>query len=234
MQEDIDQEPSAHSPAAVLAAGIVAAMSFAIVFNTAWNQPDDALARLRGMAGDVIEINAGEAGPDRGRASAAGTHVIVAGERQPQDASPPGGLLLQVQLGLEALGYFTGAADGIDGELTRKAVRRYQARNGLRPDGKINRELLDRIRYTRQLIAATRFPAPAENQKPDERVVLVQTGLAELGYRPGAVDGFLGEATRRAIREFESQRGLPQTGEISSRLIAEMKKISGISKFANP
>ena len=46
-------------PAAVLAAGIVAAMSFAIVFNTAWNQPDLAVANLREMMGEMIEIDAG-------------------------------------------------------------------------------------------------------------------------------------------------------------------------------
>ena len=232
MQQDIDHEMSSRSPAAVLAAGIVAAMSFAIVFNTAWNQPDFALATLRGMMGDVIEINAGEPGPDRGRPSAGRTHVIVAG-KQP-DQEPSGGLLIRAQQDLRALGYFTGTADGIDGELTRKAVRRYQARNGLPPDGKVDRELLDRIRYTRQLVAATRPPATRASPEPDQRVILVQTGLAELGYRPGSIDGFVGEATRRAIREFESDRSLPPTGEISSRLLAELKKVSGVSKLTNP
>ena len=65
-------------------------------------------------------------------------------------------------------------------------------------------------------------------------MILVQTGLAELGYRPGTIDGFVGEATRRAIREFEMDRGLPLTGEISARLLEEMKKISGLSKLASP
>jgi peptidoglycan hydrolase-like protein with peptidoglycan-binding domain len=223
MLEDTEQELALRSPAAVLAAGIVAAMSFAIVFNTAWNQPDPALASLRGVMRDVVEINVNNTA-DRRRT----THIIQTG-KQPALGGSGTGLLLQVQQGLNELGYFTGTVDGIDGELTRKAVRRFQSRNGLPATGKINRELLDRIRYTKQLVDAAR-----EGPQPDQLVMHVQTGLAELGYRPGAIDGFVGEGTRRAIREFEQHRGLPQTGEVSPRLLAEMKKVSGISKLTNP
>ena len=227
----MDHELSSPPTAAVLAAGIVVAMSFAIVFNTAWNQPDLAAQNLREMMGDAVEIDARTMAGNRGRTA---THVIVAGKRERQDGPAAAGLLIQVQQGLKELGYFAGVADGIDGEMTRQAVRRYQAKSGVPPTGRINRDLLYRIRYTLQLIAAARFTGGDGRPKPDERVVLVQTGLAELGYRPGTIDGFVGEGTRRAIREFEMDRGLPRTGEISVRLLAELKKISGLSKLASP
>jgi peptidoglycan hydrolase-like protein with peptidoglycan-binding domain len=58
---------------------------------------------------------------------------------------------------------------------------------------------------------------------------LVQSGLSELGYSPGPVDGLLGDQTRDAIRKFERDRRLPASGEISVRLIDELRKITGLS-----
>ncbi len=231
MPKDIDQQISSPPTAAALAAGIVVAMGFAIVFNTVWNQPDLASQSLREMMGGVVEIDARTGAADRARTS---THVIVAGKRERRDRPAAAGLLMQVQQGLQGLGYFTGPVDGVDGERTRVAVRQYQAKNGLAPTGRINRELLNRIRYSAKSVAASRVKLGSEGPPPDQRVILVQTGLAELGYRPGTIDGFVGDGTRRAIREFEMDRGLPRTGEISPRLLAELKKISGLSKLASP
>jgi membrane-bound lytic murein transglycosylase B len=44
------------------------------------------------------------------------------------------------------------------------------------------------------------------------RLEAVQQALIERGYDSGAVDGRLGPATRRAIREFQRARGLPADG----------------------
>ena len=59
----------------------------------------------------------------------------------------------------------------------------------------------------------------------------VQKGLAALGYRPGAFDGFLVTQTREAIRQFETDRGWAVTGEISNALIAEL---TDVGAFAEP
>ncbi len=59
----------------------------------------------------------------------------------------------------------------------------------------------------------------------------MQKGLAELGYAPGPADGRPGEITRRAIRDFQAERRLPVTGEITPELIAELKKTSGLTTF---
>jgi peptidoglycan hydrolase-like protein with peptidoglycan-binding domain len=62
----------------------------------------------------------------------------------------------------------------------------------------------------------------------------VQTGLAELAYSPGAITGELNSETRDAIMAFERDRNLPQTGEISDALLAELSKMSGQSELAQP
>ena len=41
---------------------------------------------------------------------------------------------------------------------------------------------------------------------------LIEQRLASLDLRPGDVDGIFDDATRRAIRRFQTVRGLPETG----------------------
>lgn len=62
----------------------------------------------------------------------------------------------------------------------------------------------------------------------DPRIEAVQRVLADLGYAPGTIDGQIGPETRDAIKSFEADRGLPQTGEVSDRLIRVLREISGI------
>ena len=46
----------------------------------------------------------------------------------------------------------------------------------------------------------------------------IQRMLTELGYRPGPVDGSIGERTRQAIRRYQSNTGLPVDGHPSESL----------------
>lgn len=75
--------------------------------------------------------------------------------------------------------------------------------------------------------APTPAPAPAA-PAADPRVEAVQAILADLGYAPGSIDGRLSSSTRRAIEDFEVDRGLPMTGAISPRLLEELTAVSGV------
>ncbi len=55
----------------------------------------------------------------------------------------------------------------------------------------------------------------------------VQQVLADLGYAPGPVDGALGEATTRAIRAFQHDRKIAETGRITPELLRELKRVTG-------
>jgi peptidoglycan hydrolase-like protein with peptidoglycan-binding domain len=57
---------------------------------------------------------------------------------------------------------------------------------------------------------------PATNP---ELVMKIQRGLASLGFLYGAIDGKAGDATARAIRQFEIFSNLDVTGEISPELV---------------
>jgi len=74
--------------------------------------------------------------------------------------------------------------------------------------------------------------APDTHPEERARVRRAQTGLAELAYEPGPIDGELTLQTRDAIKRFERDRGLPETGEISAALLSELEKMSGQSEIA--
>jgi hypothetical protein len=56
----------------------------------------------------------------------------------------------------------------------------------------------------------------------DPLIGQVQLRLARAGYYHGAIDGVSGNATRRAIREYERAHSLPADGQIRGRLLTTM------------
>lgn len=62
----------------------------------------------------------------------------------------------------------------------------------------------------------------------------IQAALADLGFDPGPVDGKFGPQTRRAIRAFQAQAGLPVNGKGSPELLTRLKaaKRSGLTAGA--
>jgi peptidoglycan hydrolase-like protein with peptidoglycan-binding domain len=140
-----------------------------------------------------------------------------------------------VQRELAASGLYSGKVDGVSGQRTRIAVIAYQRANGLDETGTATPELVEHIRYTRQIADALKMtdamPAAAQPKPPARRramdtVIRVQVGLAELGYEPGVINGQLGQQTRAAILKFERDRGIAPTGDISPTLIVELEKMS--------
>ncbi len=144
-----------------------------------------------------------------------------------------------LQTELTELKFYEGEVDGLPGPKTRQAVIAYQKANGLAANGEPTQQLLDKIRFNRRVAEVAAAPAPSIEPTPKEKepvskdVQLVQSGLAELGYSPGPVDGVLGEQTRQAIRKFEQDRRLVETGQISPRLLRELRKITGVSVLSS-
>ncbi|ADZ71370.1 Putative peptidoglycan binding domain protein [Polymorphum gilvum SL003B-26A1] len=53
-------------------------------------------------------------------------------------------------------------------------------------------------------------------------VLDIQTELRRLGLYEGLLDGLVGPATERAVRRYELQAGLPETGEATAALLARL------------
>jgi hypothetical protein len=82
-------------------------------------------------------------------------------------------------------------------------------------------------------------PKPAAPEKPSlsdvtamgEAVQTVQQALAKRGYNPGPANGLAGRQTEAAIRKFQADRGLKQTGAIDYEVL-EALEIVGPRVFA--
>jgi lytic murein transglycosylase len=66
-----------------------------------------------------------------------------------------------------------------------------------------------------------RFPPDANGMTKDDRVLLQRRLTAE-GFDTGGSDGVIGPNTRAAIRAYQSQAGLPVTGEPSLALLRQL------------
>ena len=143
-------------------------------------------------------------------------------------------LVEEVQRQLRAGGFYKGAVDGVIGKRTRLAIEAYQKAMNLEVTGEPSGELAEHIRYTRQITEASLFTGTIE---PDPDTAMraqtkrVQVGLAELGYSPGEISGVLTIQTGAAIKSFERDRGLDETGEVTDELLRELNKLSGESQL---
>jgi peptidoglycan hydrolase-like protein with peptidoglycan-binding domain len=72
-----------------------------------------------------------------------------------------------------------------------------------------------------QTLAASANMAPANNV---QLVSQIQAGLASLGFYHGSIDGHPGDATARAIREFENFHSYKQTGQVSPDLVGLLRQ----------
>jgi len=68
----------------------------------------------------------------------------------------------------------------------------------------------------------------AESTEQSRTVLAAQRALVKLGFvlKP---DGLVGGATRQAIEQFERDRGLPEHGELSPKILHELSAESGIA-----
>ena len=76
-----------------------------------------------------------------------------------------------------------------------------------------------------------RPPAPVPVATPHtpaaRRIAAVQRTLTEYGYGQLKPTGAIGADTQAAITKFERDRKLPVTGQMSDRLVHELKTMTG-------
>jgi Putative peptidoglycan binding domain len=52
---------------------------------------------------------------------------------------------------------------------------------------------------------------------------IVQSALGKRGYDRGPIDGVIGAGSRRAVRSFQTDQGLPVTGSIDNKLLRALR-----------
>jgi peptidoglycan hydrolase-like protein with peptidoglycan-binding domain len=141
-----------------------------------------------------------------------------------------------IQRELDARGYEAGQPDGVAGLVTRAAIMAYEHDYGLGLTATPSQELLSRIVLGSSAPPAQRGAADKIAAGEAESVALmVEQQLAALGYTPGKADGKLDEHTSRAIREFEIDQKLAESGRISGPLVSRLLRLQGSAgKVAAP
>lgn len=140
-----------------------------------------------------------------------------------------GDAVADVQRRLSALGYGVGSSgvDGVFADETKRAVTTFQASRGLSDTGVVDEttwrslveasvKLGDRLLYLR---------SPYFH---GDDVRELQNRLNTLGFNCGRADGVFGRMTERAVRDFQTNTGLPGDGIIGEASLRAMRKLRTI------
>lgn len=143
-------------------------------------------------------------------------------------------MIRKVQEALGAQNLYEGDLDGLNGPATRSAIQAYRDKHGLKSGEDELRAVLEHLEYNRQIAAAAQAAATtgSTGELSAKTIGLIQTGLAELGYDPGLVDGKMGEKTKQAIRDFQRDRSMQPTGVATSELLSELRKVTGLTSLS--
>ena len=217
MDEYDDSEPRLSGPA-VGALAVAVLLTIAILYNMLWTRHDRIETISEVLGSTRIEVDADQPEPPPATVTLHFDETVEAVQRE-----------------LLAAGLFTGPVDGIAGRRTREAIAQFERSNGVTVTGRASDELLDQLKLNRQFAEAAAMddggqamPVASTGVAPDEQIRRVQLALSELGYAPGSISGRLGEQTRTAIRAFERDRGIEESGDISEQLLSELARYGGL------
>ena len=140
-----------------------------------------------------------------------------------------------IQRELRARGYMPGPADGTAGLMTQAAIMAFEFDSGLRLNGRADPDLLKILLFgvpAGQTVGG-KNKGMAVGHNARRVVATVQQTLRQLGYNVGKIDGEAGVGTARAIRDFEADQGLRETGRVSGRLVARMVRQADSGRLAS-
>ena len=139
--------------------------------------------------------------------------------------------LLQAELARR--GYYRGDADGVYGDLTLKAVERYQKARQLPVDGQAGEKTLlalfartvagntdiEALRNDKKIAGWRAMPAPSGPGTVGSHVKRLQEALRDRGYYLSDPNGAYDEDTLRAVAAFQADSGLKADGRAGSDTI---------------
>jgi peptidoglycan hydrolase-like protein with peptidoglycan-binding domain len=171
----------------------------------------------------------------RSDAEATKPSVLEAFSKPEASATPAAGateVTRAVQRELKVRGYETGGVDGSQSLMTRAAIMGFEYDHALPMTGKPSQRLLKAIILGDGARGARIVGSNGQSNEAADVIRSVQASLAKAGYKPGRVTGKLSPETMRAIRAFEADQALPETGRISGPLVSRLARVSEDGKLA--
>jgi len=189
----------------------------------------------RGVTGSLGAVSAGASSTKiQARFTNGATHRDDNGGVGAEGLNNPVELTRAIQRELNGRGYQSGVADGLVGPLTRAAIMAFEYDHGLGLTGQPTSGLLKQILLGRAAVSPSRGEY-VRVQSAEAKAIIrsVQDLLAKLGYKPGPINGRLDPRTSRAIRKFEMDQALPESGRISGPLISRLVHIAAKRRVAS-
>lgn len=128
-----------------------------------------------------------------------------------------------LQTRLKDQGFFQGPVSGFYGSVTERAVKRFQASQGLTVDGIAGEQTLAALQLqpTARLKSGGRIRQSAS--RFSQRTIELQQLLANQGFDPGPIDGIYGSKTRLAVRQAQERFGLVVDGIAGPATLAALQ-----------
>lgn len=134
-----------------------------------------------------------------------------------------GPIVKEIQQRLLKLGFNIGPthADGNFGQKTEEAVKKFQARYGLKATGVVDSKTYEKLIYeTFELGDRTLYLHYPFFKGKD--VLELQKILKGFGFNPGPLDGIFGPLTEKAVREFQMSVGLKPDGIVGPQTLKRL------------
>jgi peptidoglycan hydrolase-like protein with peptidoglycan-binding domain len=198
-------------------------LSGAVWANMMWYQGGSGARGQRGVVGAIAE-------PGAKPVLQAGVNAKPATD--PAETAQRLETTRAIQRELLQRGYDSGDTEGVVGPITRATIMAYEFDRGLPLTATPSDDVLRAI----VLGAATLEPAQtagaprAIGLAAQDVVRTVSQSLVAAGYGPLKIDGALGDDIARAIRRFEHDQGMVETGRISGHLVAKLAKTAPRNK----
>ena len=115
--------------------------------------------------------------------------------------------------------------------MTRGAILAFEHDHGLPLTARPSQELLKAIILGEGGKRGAKSAKP-ETAEAQDVIRSVQRSLLKLGYKAGTANGRMTPETARAIRAFEGDQALAETGRVSGPLISRLARLSGDGRVA--
>lgn len=141
-----------------------------------------------------------------------------------------GTVIVSLQKKLNKLGYLSGSIDGVYGTDTVQAVKKLQKKYNIPLSGAVDEATWKILSDTEKKKKVGTAPIYAKGDRGNN-IEWLQKKLKMIEYLDGEIDGIYGEDTARAVKSFQVDEGLSDTGAVDKETLDRLnEKYETVSK----